>query len=221
MYQENSVTETAQDQEGTQINETVEQILNTESSVSEGETNNHETTDGNGNQGQGQDNVDNSSAINNSPESSACGFKVEKPKLPRFPGDVRDYFIFRTNFKYAIDSRYNKRDAISLVHTCLQGKPLKLINGIGSDYDAVWSYLDSVYGDPRYVADVVMQDISKFKPIREGEDARFCDLFHLIKRSFNMLKEVGRPYDMDNNHMLAIIEQRMSSDDQKVWSCHL
>ena len=48
-YQENSVTETAQDQEGTQINETVEQISNTENSVSGGETNNHETTDGNAN----------------------------------------------------------------------------------------------------------------------------------------------------------------------------
>ena len=34
-------------------------------------------------------------------------------------------------------------------------KPLELVKGIGSNYDAVWSYLDSVYGDPRYIADVV------------------------------------------------------------------
>ena len=96
-----------------------------------------------------------------------------------------------------------------------------MIKGIGQDYDAAWEYLNSVYGDPRFVADIITQDISKFKPIKDGEDARFCDLVHLVKRSFNTLKEVGRENDMNNNHMLAIIEQKLSSDDRKVWSRYL
>ena len=50
---------------------------------------------------------------------------------------------------------------------------------------------------------------SKFKPVKDGEDARFCDLVHLVKQSFNTLKEVGRESDMNNNHMLAIIEQKL------------
>ena len=57
--------------------------------------------------------------------------------------------------------------------------------------------------------------------MKEGEDARFCDLVHLVKRSLNTLKEVGRENDMNNNHMLAIIEQKMYADDRKVWSRHL
>ena len=61
----------------------------------------------------------------------------------------------------------------------------------------------------------------KFKPLRDGEDSRFCDLVHLVRRSYNTLKEVGRPNDMDNNHMLAVIEQKMNSDDRKVWARHL
>ena len=85
----------------------------------------------------------------------ACGFKMEKPKMPRFSGDVRDYAIFRADFKHAIDTRYSKRDAISLLRTSLQGRPLDLIKGIGTDYDAAWGYLDSIYGDPRFVADTV------------------------------------------------------------------
>ena len=32
------------------------------------------------------------------------------------------------------------------------------------------------------------------------------------------LAEVGRRSDMNNNHMLAIIEQKLFSDDRKVWS---
>ena len=163
----------------------------------------------------------NSGTKHESNVNTSCGFKMEKPKMPRFAGDVRDYAIFHSDFKHAVDSRYSKRDAISLLRTSLQGRPLDLIKGIGADYDAAWSYLDSVYGDPRFVADTVTQDITKFRPLRDGEDARFCDLVHLVQRSFTTLKEVGRPHDMDNNHMLALIEQRMCTDDRKVWARHL
>jgi hypothetical protein len=140
-------------------------------------------------------------------EVKSCAFKVEKPKLPKFSGDVRDYVIFRADFKHVVESQF-----------LLQGKPLELIKGIGCDYKAAWEYLDSIYGDPRFIADAITQDISKFKALQDDEDARFCEQVHLVNRSYNTLKEVGRPNDMNNNHMLALIEQKMSSDDRKVWA---
>ena len=147
-----------------------------------------------------------------------CGLQMEKPKLPKFSGDVREYAIFRADFKHAIETRYTKRDSITLLRTCLREKPLELIKGIGSDYDAAWEYLDSIYGDARFVSDMITQDIVKFKALQQEEDARFCDLVHLFKRCDNTLKEVGIPNDMDNSHMLSIIEQKMCTDDRKVWS---
>ena len=81
--------------------------------------------------------------------------------------------------------------------------------------------MDSIYGDPRFVADAITSDISSFRPLGEGDHKRFCDFVHLKKRSFNTLKEVGRPNDMKNNHMLAIIEQKMCSIDKKVWARHI
>ena len=110
---------------------------------------------------------------NEQPERSmnqTCSFKMQKPKIPKFSGDVRQYAIFRADFKYAIESRDSKRDAMTFLRTCLKGKPLELIKGIGSDYDAAWEYLDSVYGDPRYVSDTIAQDIGKFRSLCEGED---------------------------------------------------
>lgn len=56
--------------------------------------------------------------------------------MPRFAGDVRDYTIFRSDFKHAVDTRCSKRDAISFLCSSLQGWPLELIKGIGTDYDA-------------------------------------------------------------------------------------
>lgn len=51
--------------------------------------------------------------------SAACGFKMEKPKMPKFAGDVREYTIFRADFKHAIESRYSKRDSIAFLRACL------------------------------------------------------------------------------------------------------
>ena len=150
--------------------------------------------------------------------SEACGFKMKKLKMPKFYGDVREYAIFRADFKHAIESWYSKRDTIMFLCTCLQGKPLELIKGIGSDYDTAWENVDLIYGDTRFVLDTVMQDIVKFKSLRDGEDARFCDLVHLVKCCYNKLKEIGLPSDLDNNYMLSLIEQKMCADDRKVWS---
>jgi hypothetical protein len=151
-------------------------------------------------------------------EVKSCAFKVEKPKLPKFSGDVRDYVIFRADFKHVVESQYSDRDAITILRASLQGKPLELTKGIRCDYKAAWAYLVSIYGDPRFIADTITQDISKFKTLQDGEDARFCELVHLVNRSYSTLIEVGRPNDMNNNHMLALIEQKMSSDDRKVWA---
>ncbi|KAG1660094.1 hypothetical protein GQR58_022184 [Nymphon striatum] len=94
-------------------------------------------------------------------ETSVCKFKLERPKMPTFSGDVREYGMFKSDFKHVIEAVYSKRDAISLLRTCLSGKPLEYIKGIGTDYDAAWEYLDAMYGDPKIVSDVVTQDIMK------------------------------------------------------------
>ena len=107
---------------------------------------------------------------------------------------------------------------MTYLRVCLQGKPLELIKGIGNDCNGALKYLESIYGDPRYESDQVTQDLSKFRPLKEGEDSRLCDLVRLVKRSFNTLKGVGRPYDMDDNHILPLNEQKMCVEDIKIWA---
>ena len=158
-------------------------------------------------------------------ETSAKPFvlnlKHEKPKLPTFHGDVRKYFIFREDFRHAVEKRCNARDTIAILRSCLGSEPAKLIEGIGSDLKAAWRYLDQNYGDPRVVSDAVTSDMERFKPIQLGDDHRFCDLVNLVRRSFNILKEVKRPQDIDNTHVISLIERKMTQDDLKVWARHI
>ena len=37
---------------------------------------------------------------------AACTLKLEKPKLPIFSGNIRDYAIFRSDFKHMIEANY-------------------------------------------------------------------------------------------------------------------
>jgi len=68
------------------------------------------------------------------------------------------------------------------------------------------------------VSDTITQDIVKFRSLQNGEDARLCELVHLVRRSYNTLREGGVPNDVGNSHMLSVIKQKMGTDDRKVWS---
>ena len=73
---------------------------------------------------------------------------MEKPKMPKFSGDVREFAIFKADFKHLVEARYIKRDSITILRASLNGKPLELIRGIGQDNDVAWEHLESIYGDP-------------------------------------------------------------------------
>ena len=63
-------------------------------------------------------------AKNATGEQLSCQLKLEQPKLPKFTGDIREYAIFRSDWKHIVDTRYAKRDAITLLRANLSDKPL-------------------------------------------------------------------------------------------------
>ena len=113
--------------------------------------------------------------------------------MPTFYGDVRKYFIFKDDFKHALESHCSERDAITVLHSCLGPEPAKLVEGLCTDLEAAWKYLHRNYDDSRIVTDTVMADLEGFKAILSGDDHRFCDLVNLVRRSYNILKEVKAP----------------------------
>ena len=89
----------------------------------------------------------NTPPVNANGNNTQSAVWMEKPKMPKFSGDVREFAIFKADFKHMVDGRYSKRDSIPVLRASLNGKPLELIKGIGHDYDAAWEHLESIYGD--------------------------------------------------------------------------
>lgn len=52
---------------------------------------------------------------------------------------------------------------MTILCSCLGPAPGKLIEGISSDLNSAWKYLDQNYGDPRVISDIVTGDLEKFK----------------------------------------------------------
>ena len=71
------------------------------------------------------------------------------------------------------------------------------------------------------VSDTVTLDLERFRVSQLGEDHRFCDLVNLVRRSYNILKEVKRKQDIDITHVISLIERKMTKDDLRVWARHL
>ena len=163
--------------------------------------------------------IDQSNAAKQAPAKPLL-MKHKKPKLPTFNGDVRKYFIFKADFQHAMESYYSERDAIAILRSCLGPEPSKLVDGISTDLKAAWNYLDQNYGDPRVVSDVVTADLKRFKAIQPREDHWFYELVNLV-RSYNILKEVKCPQDIDNTHVISLIERKMPKDDVRVQARHI
>ena len=120
-----------------------------------------------------------------------------------------------------MESHCSERDAITILRSCLDPEPAKLVEGLCADLEAAWKYLDQNYGDARIDTDTVMADLEGFKANLPGDDRRFCYLVNLVRLSYKILKEVKRPQDMDNTHVISLVEGRMTKDGLRVWARHV
>ena len=152
------------------------------------------------------------SLVHDAIQTGACAFKLEKPKVPVFARNVRDYEIFRSKFKHAIEAKYTKRDAITLLRTYLRDKPLELIKvweAITMLHGSIWTPHMGTRDSYQTLGNKILCNLKHYR----------MEKTHTFATSYiSTLKEVGLPSDMDNSHMQSIIEQNMCENDRKVWA---
>ena len=103
------------------------------------EDENFEENDGSENDDEPEE--DTVSVVNSAKSFKPCSINHEKPKLPKFNGDVHQYFIFKSDIQHAIEAHCSERDTLTVLRSCLDGQPAKLIEGIGSDLKTAWKTL--------------------------------------------------------------------------------
>ena len=154
-------------------------------------------------------------------KKSTSGFHIEKMRLPVFDGDVRNYPRFRSDFKKFIQPETTVDQSAFVLRRSLGEKPLQVIGAIDDDVNEIWTRLDERYGDPIKMADSIMRDFEKIKPVRDGDDRRFVELVDVFERSYNDLTKVGMEREISNTRVVGDIERRLPPIVRREWSSSL
>ena len=151
--------------------------------------------------------TNNSASIVNIPPLK---LRTESAPLPKFSGDVQQYFSFKRDFTYLVEGQYAPQASLYLLRNCLGPKPAEWIQG-EIEYSEAWATLDRHYGDVRLTSDALIRQISKFKPLGEY-DPRLADSYHLVKKTAKVLNVLQRPGDLENTTTLSQIEKKTPSE---------
>ena len=148
-------------------------------------------------------------AISKNETRAGQGIKLEHMKMPVFDGDSRDYPRFKSDFlKQVVPEMKSKDSTAYVLRSCLTKVPPDIVKNVDDDLDEMWKRLDEKYGKPSKLADVVMYDIKKLRPIRQGDNKRFIDLVDVVEKGYRDLLRVGIEREISNTSTVSIIGQQ-------------
>ncbi|XP_068741776.1 uncharacterized protein [Montipora capricornis] len=150
--------------------------------------------------------------------ASASFLRLEKVRMPHFDGKLREYPQFKKDFQKQVMTQTRKSDAAYVLRTCLDGEPAKLVKSVDDDIDEIGQRLNEKYGDPAKVADVIIDEIKRFRMLREREDKRFIEFVTLIENGYRDLKRLGLETEITTTSSVSVIEKALPPDIKRKWS---
>ena len=143
---------------------------------------------------------------------------LEKIKRPHFEGDIREYPQFKRDFQTQVMPGLTKLTAPYTLRTCLDKEALAQVKSVDDDIEEMWARLDEKFGDPGKVTDVIINDIKRFKVIREGESKKFVEFVDMIEDSYRDLKRLGIEKEITTTSSVSTIESKLPPDHRKEWA---
>ena len=120
-------------------------------------------------------------------EIAANKFRMERMKMPKFDGNIREYSKFKSDFTKQVLPQLPESSAAYVLTTCLEGNPLDIAKTVDDDIKMIWNRLDEIYGRPSKLTDVIMSEIKGLKPITDNDDKRFLNLVNTVERGYRNL----------------------------------
>lgn len=144
--------------------------------------------------------------------------QLEKIKMPRFEGELREYPSFKRDFQKQVMPHLTEDTLSYTLRSCLGKEPLAHVKSVDDDVYEMWKRLDEKYGDPAKVADVIINEIRRVRSIREGENKRFIELVGIIEDGYRDLKRLGLEAEITTTSSVSIIERKLPPDVRKEWA---
>ena len=151
-------------------------------------------------------------------EARQSNLRLEKIKIPKFDGELREYPRFKKDFEIQVMSSLNSATAPYTLRSCLGKEPLAVVKGVDDDITEMWKRLDEKYGDPAKVADAIIDSVQRVKTIKEGEDKRFIEFVEIVDSGYRDLLRIGLEKEITTTSSVSIIEKKLAPDIRKDWA---
>ena len=144
--------------------------------------------------------------------------KMERMKMPKFEGDIRDYPRFKSDFtKHVMPLVTSSDSAAYILKSCLDKQPLETVKNVDDDLDEMWRRLDEKYGRSSKIVDAIMYDIKLLKPVMDNNATRFIEFVNTIERCHRDLERINMESEICNSTIVSLIEERLPGTIKSAW----
>ena len=145
--------------------------------------------------------------------------KLERMQLPKFNGSIREYPRFKADFeRHVMPEIKDEISAAYALKSCLGNSVADIVRNVDGSLADMWTRLNDKFGRASKLADVVIHDIKKLRPVEEGDIRKFVELVDVVETGYCDLQRVNFEKEISNGAVISIIEGKLPMSIQLKWS---
>ena len=139
-------------------------------------------------------------------------------KFPKFSSNCRDWPQFKKDFEKQVSSVIVVEPTVSYaLRNALPDNAKSLVRDMSDNIKEMWRQLDERYGDEGKIAEIILNDIKHFRPIKANEERRLLTFIGIIEKASMETKYPGWEPEIKNSTFVSIIEEKLPEKLRKKW----
>ena len=131
-----------------------------------------------------------------------------------FNGDLREYPRFKTDFMKQVLQEFASAEAAAYrLRSCLGKMSYEIVKNIDGSTDEIWKKLDQKYGKTSVMADLIMNQIKKFRTVKDEDDKRFIEFIDIVEKRYRDFSRMKVDHELSNATAISIIEKNAAKDN--------
>ena len=142
---------------------------------------------------------------------------LERIKVPQFSGNIKNYRTWKRIFKDTMSK--NSQDEGSQLARLIEAiqSPLKYEIECFTTTEAIWAFLDKLFGDDKELIRMLMNEIKTMKPLKV-KDAKSIRNFVAVVRGFILrMEDVGASDEVRSRYVFADSLTKLMVEDQRAY----
>ena len=150
-------------------------------------------------------------------EGKSGSIQLERMKFSKFEGDIRKYPKFKEDFHLHIQPICSSSQLPFILKSYLSETIQDEVDNVGNDYEAIWTRLDTKFGDKGRLIDTVMADIKNLHECSDKDDEGTLRLINIVEKAHRDLIRMREEHQMNNATIISLIEQKLPEKILTDW----